>query len=194
MKSSWTDAEESLLEHLDGRYVGKKFVSEYKRLAAIKKLPKRSSWAIIKKAGDLSITLNGGVFDSFSCKTLGACLGVCWQRVHVWVQAKGLIAKKVKRQFIIFSQDFVKWAKNNVQLLGGISPENLFWLTGEILEVPVIPQTKSRNIIRLSDKTIFRSIREASRQTFIGQYSIYRALRFGNKAGGSKWEYVTQCN
>lgn len=192
MKQRWVDAEEALLEHLDGRYVGKKFVSEYKRLAAIKKLPARSSRAITLKARELNITLNGAVFDSFSCCSLARTLGIYRRRVHVWVKNLNLPALKRGDRYIILAKDFVGWVRNSLKYLGGISKEHLFWLTGEMIEVPQLPQTKNRAVIRAVDKTVYPSIREAARQTFIGQYSIYRALRLGTEAGGSKWEYV--CN
>jgi hypothetical protein len=188
----WSDSEQQLLEHLDGRVVGKKFVSEYRRLAAIKGLPRRTEWAIICKANELSVTLRGGVFDAFSCATLAHNLGVCWQRVQGWIHYKGLPATRKGNRFLILVKDFAEWARENVASLGGISSENLFWLVGEILQVPSIPQTRSKPLVRLIDGALFPSIKEASRITYIGRYSIYRALRFGNEAGGSKWQYVEQ--
>lgn len=187
----WTDAEEALLEHLDGRYVGKKFISEYKRLAAIKKLPTRTHWAIICKAGELGITLNGGVFDSFSCRALASALNVSTRRVSQWI-ALGLPATRKVGRCIILVKDFIDWAKQNTRYFGGICPEALFWLTGEKFDLPTVPLKKAKPIIRTADKTQFPSIKEAARASFVGRYSITRALQLGTEAGGSKWEYV--CN
>jgi hypothetical protein len=137
------------------------------------------------------------ILDNWTLQELANILGVDRDRVRLWTRWSNLkYSKRSGGFFAIKRADFIEWAHKNPNKLASIDAERLNYVLDDldfceqVSELPYVGSGIERKVKNLTTGQVFRSEREAARQSYFTRWCIAAAIKRGGKAGGDYWEYV----
>ena len=171
-------------------------------LKRIQQLDRRRGWPIRTRASlytkslDFSPTVRP-ILDNWPMQELANILGVDHERARLWTRWSNLkYTKRAGGFFSIKRADFIEWAYQNPEKLAGIDAERLDYVLEDydfcerVSKLPYIGTGIARKVKNLTTGQVFKSAREAARQSHLSKWCVNGAIKRGGKAGGDYWEYV----